>query len=281
MYIPFERYSAIEKIGEGGMGTVFKVRDLLENRYAVKKYLRDLSWANRKRFEREAALLQAYRGVENIVQIIDQQVTAPYPYIVMEYCEGGSLATKIGKVDHVEATNILSCMTNALKVIHSKGEIHRDIKPGNIFEAWRNNQWTAKLGDFGIACTPNLGFDMTQTPIGTVEYFAPEILRGEDFTQAADVYSLGKTIRELITSSRDAHINDLVMPFRLSSLLNEMMALEPRNRPNIRQVRQTVKAIIKSRDNLIGSVVSSLSPVHVGLGILAALVFSNVGSSKK
>lgn len=280
MFRYFDAYKDIEWLGEGGMGQVWKAVDQNTNRIVAKKYLKSIAPEDRKRFDREARILFRARGVENIVQIIEYRLDNHPPYIVTEYCEGGSLATKVGSLDHIQATNVLSCMVKALKFIHGQGGIHRDIKPANILLAFRKALWVSKLSDFGIARNPEPGTSMTQTPIGTREYFAPEVLRGEDFTEAADIYSLGLTIRELITGSREATINTLVIPFRLQSLLSEMLAPEPWRRPTIYQVEERVNAIIRSRGDLIGNVVSSVSPVTVGLGLLVGLVVSAISDKK-
>jgi serine/threonine protein kinase len=275
-----DAYSDIELLGEGGMGQVWKAVDRNANRFVAKKYLKSFAPEDRKRFEREARMLFGARGVENIVQIIDYRLEFQNPYIVTEFCEGGSLASKVGTFDHIQATNVLSCMVKALKFIHSQGGIHRDIKPANILLAFRNGGWVSKLADFGIARNPAIGTAMTQTPIGTREYFAPEVLRGENFTQAADIYSLGLTIRELITGSREVTLNTWSIPFRLASLLGEMLAPDARNRPTIYQVEERVNAIIQSRSDPVGNLISSASPVTVGLGLLVGLALTALADEK-
>jgi serine/threonine-protein kinase len=276
----FEQYIDENFIGAGGLGEVWLTRDILTKQAYAKKYIRILTQANLTRFDREVRLMYKYAGKPNIVQIISSDLTAPKPYFVMEYCEGRSLADKIGTFDHKQATNILSCMVRALKPIHQDGGIHRDIKPSNILVKWDGREWVSKLSDFGVAQTPTPGTQMTQTPIGTREYFSPEVKAGFNATQAADIYSLGLTVRELITGSREISLAALGVPFRLANLLGCMMDTNPHCRPNIFEVETTVKDIIKSRDTFVGSLISSVSPVDLGIGVAAAVVLVNLFGKK-
>lgn len=198
------RYTILEKIGEGGMALVFKARCQLLNRFVAIKVLRpeftkDAEFVNK--FKRES-LAAASLSHPNIVGIYDVGEQEGIYYIVMEYISGKTLKeyiTENGKLDYREALNITSQIANALEHAHKNGVVHRDIKPHNILVT---DDRIIKVADFGIARASNASTIVnTGSVMGSVHYFSPEQARGGFSDQRTDLYSLGVVLYEMITGS--------------------------------------------------------------------------------
>jgi len=203
------RYRIIEKLGEGGMATVYRAFDSrLERDVAVKVIRRDAfsqEMIDRvlKRFEREAKTL-AKLNHPNIVDIIDYGEFEGNPYLVMPYMPGGTLKSRLGRaMDWQEAVRLLRPIATALAYAHEMGVIHRDIKPANILITASGEP---KLTDFGIAKILEVQEGQTLTGtgvgIGTPEYMAPEQGMGHEIDARADIYSLGVVFYELVTGRK-------------------------------------------------------------------------------
>ena len=197
-----DRYVVERTLGRGGMATVYLARDGLLDRPVVLKVLAEhlaQDPAFRNRFVREARL--AARLVHpNIVQVYDVGEDERGPFIVMEYVDGETLAEELmrrGKLPPAEAVAIGVQLCSALEAAHAAQLVHRDIKPQNIL---RTRDGKVKLADFGIARSL-AGTQHTEagTVLGTAAYLAPEQARGEEVTAAADIYSLGVVLYELLT----------------------------------------------------------------------------------
>jgi len=200
-------YRIIERIGEGGMGTVYKANQLALDRVVAFKVLPEELSGNPQfiaRFEREAKLLAKLRH-PNIVSIIDKGQQDNYFYLVMEYIPGGSLKDYMDSrnlsVD--EKCKIFFQLCEALFYLHENGVIHRDIKPGNILI---DEGDIPKLTDFGLAKMlggehPRFAPDVTRTGVivGTPDYMAPEQRTDAKVDHRADLYSMGVVFYEMLT----------------------------------------------------------------------------------
>ena len=198
-----DRYEIIEKIGSGGMATVYKATDKVLKRYVAVKILRDEFTTDEefiKRFEAEA---QSAAGLThaNIVSIFDVGIDGNLYYIVMELIQGKTLKEIIveerGPLPWKWSVNVAIQIASALEVAHRNNIIHRDIKPHNIIIT---EDGIAKVTDFGIAkAVSNSTITAFGTTIGSVHYFSPEHARG-GFTDAkSDLYSLGVVMYEMVT----------------------------------------------------------------------------------
>jgi eukaryotic-like serine/threonine-protein kinase len=198
------RYTILEKIGEGGMALVFKARCQLLNRFVAIKILRpefteDEDFVNK--FRRES-LAAASLSHPNIVSIYDVGEQDGIYYIVMEYVSGKTLKEYIkenGKLDYREALNITNQIANALENAHKNGVVHRDIKPHNILVT---DDKIIKVTDFGIARASNSATIVnTGAVMGSVHYFSPEQARGGFSDHRTDIYSLGVVLYEMLTGN--------------------------------------------------------------------------------
>ena len=197
-----KRYKIEKVIGVGGMAIVFKAEDILMNRtVAIKMLKNDVSGDSEalRRFINESKAV-AMLSHENIVNIYDVSVKGNTKYIVMEYIEGITLKAflkhKGGSLSWRETLNISEQILRALEHAHSKGVIHRDIKPQNIM-LLKNG--LIKVADFGIAKLPDTDtFTVTDQAIGTVNYISPEqAMNKEPIDERSDLYSVGVLMYEL------------------------------------------------------------------------------------
>ncbi|MGV0384575.1 Stk1 family PASTA domain-containing Ser/Thr kinase [Corynebacterium sp. 22_2729] len=219
------RYRIGAQIARGGMSTVYAAVDTrLDREVAVKVMDPALARepAFRTRFEREARAV-AKLNHPTLVNVFDQGVDEDYVFLVMELVEGGSLRELLkerGPMPPHAAIAVMQPMLNALAIAHAKGMIHRDIKPDNVLIS---DQHQVKLADFGLVrAIDNAMGDATNATtsvngqvIGTVGYLSPEQVRGENLTQASDVYSAGILLFELLTGRT---------PFKGASPLETAMA---------------------------------------------------------
>ncbi len=197
------RYEMIEKVGNGGMSTVYKATDIILKRPVAVKILRDEFTTDEefiKRFEAEAQSA-ARLTHPNIVSIYDVGVEGNLYYIVMELIQGKTLKEIIleekGPLPWKWSVNVAIQIASALEVAHRNNIVHRDIKPHNIIIT---EDGIAKVTDFGIAkAVSNSTITAFGTTIGSVHYFSPEHARG-GFTDAkSDLYSLGVVMYEMVT----------------------------------------------------------------------------------
>ena len=210
------KYLLEEKLGIGGMGTVYRARHLLIDRPVAVKVLNQRfveDEAAKARFRREAKAAGRLRHT-NAVGVTDfGQTTDGYVYIVMELLEGKTLRDLLardGPLDLAHAVSIMLQVSSAVAAAHDAGIIHRDLKPANIFIVHRSDiPSVVKVLDFGIAklAADSLDDDDHQTltqvgaMIGTPRYMSPEQCNGSALTPASDVYSLGVILYELLTGA--------------------------------------------------------------------------------
>ena len=196
------RYEVLEKVGNGGMATVYKAKCHILNRYVAVKVLKDEFTTDSefiKKFNTEA---QSAAGLNhpNIVSVFDVCNEDNLYYIVMELIQGKTLKEIIiedGRLSWKWSVNIAIQIASALEVAHKNNIIHRDIKPHNIIIT---EDGMAKVTDFGIAkAVSNSTITAFGTTIGSVHYFSPEHARGGYTDAKSDLYSLGIVMYEMLT----------------------------------------------------------------------------------
>lgn len=197
------RYEIIQKIGNGGMATVYKAKCHVLNRYVAVKILRDEFTTDEefiKRFEIEAQSAASITH-PNIVSVYDVGTEGNLYYIVMELIQGKTLKEIIleerGALPWKWSLNIAIQIASALEIAHKTNIVHRDIKPHNIIIT---EDGVAKVTDFGIAkAVSNSTITAFGTTIGSVHYFSPEHARGGYTDSKSDLYSLGVVMYEMLT----------------------------------------------------------------------------------
>jgi serine/threonine-protein kinase len=195
------RYRIERPLGHGGMATVYLGRDTeLERPVAIKVLAENLAGDDefRRRFVREAKLA-ARVSDPNVVSIYDAGEDDGRLYIVMEHVDGETLADLLarrGRLPPDEARELAAQAASGLAHAHEAGLVHRDVKPQNLI---LRRDGTVKIADFGIARAAETTITQTGTVLGTAAYLAPEQALGEKVTPAADVYSLGAVLYELLT----------------------------------------------------------------------------------
>ena len=197
-----ERYEIVQLLGEGGMSYVYKANDKQLKRTVAIKTLKPNYVQQEKfveRFKREAQTA-ANLNHPNIVQIFDWGI-GDEPFFVMEYIEGNTLTSIIAKRRTISLNDVLfigAQVSSGLQAAHSKGLVHRDIKPGNIMIT---PEGKVKVTDFGIVSLQNEESDITKTGsiLGTASYISPEQAQGKPVSKESDLYSLGTVLYELIT----------------------------------------------------------------------------------
>jgi serine/threonine-protein kinase len=207
-----DRYRLERPLGHGGMASVYLGRDTELDRPVAVKLLAENAAGDdglRKRFLREARLA-ARLSHPNVVNVYDAGEDDGRPYLVMEHVQGETLAEVLaarGRLPPEEVRVLGAQAARGLAHAHAAGLVHRDIKPQNLL---LRDDGTLKIADFGIARAAE-GTALTQpgTVLGTAAYLAPEQALGQDVTPAADVYSLGAVLYELLTGRPPLEIRSL------------------------------------------------------------------------
>jgi serine/threonine protein kinase/Tfp pilus assembly protein PilF len=221
-------YKIVQKLGEGGMGVVYKGEDLKLGRPVALKFLPARSLTSRDeiaRFEQEAKAISALADTR-IATIYDIGEAEGEHFLVLEYLPGGTLKEKLREVSagggELSLGDVLSYaiqIAEGLSHAHRRGIIHRDVKTDNVM---LTESGTLKITDFGLAKLKG-GANLTRTgsTVGTAAYMSPEQINGEDVDQRSDVFSFGVLLYELLTSR---------LPFRgehEAALLYAIMNEEP------------------------------------------------------
>ena len=195
------RYEILEVIGTGGMAVVYKALDHRLNRLVAVKILKDEFSRNqefRRRFHAESQAV-AMLSHPNIVSVYDVSRSGDVDYIVMELIEGITLKQyleKKGCLNWRETLHFAMQIAKALEHAHSRGIVHRDIKPHNIMIL---KDGSIKVADFGIARIASAQSTLTREALGSVHYISPEQARGDRVDARSDIYSAGVVLYEMLT----------------------------------------------------------------------------------
>ena len=195
------RYEILEKIGTGGMANVYKAKCHRLNRLVAVKILKNDLAQNeefRRRFNAESQAV-AQLSHPNIVSVYDVSRGGDTEYIVMELIDGITLKQymeKRGQLNWRESLHFITQIMRGLSHAHSRGIVHRDIKPQNVMVL---RDGSVKVADFGIACLENSAQTLTQEALGSVHYISPEQARGDRTDARSDVYSAGVVLYEMLT----------------------------------------------------------------------------------
>lgn len=258
------RYKILELVGMGGMACVLKAQDLVMNRVVAIKILNDEYNGNE---QAEARFIDESKAVamlsnKNIVSVYDVAIYPDIKYIVMEYLDGITLREYLdnkGAISWKEACIYILQILRALEHAHSKGIIHRDIKPQNVI-LMKNGD--IKVTDFGIAKLPNsVAEQKDEKAIGTVYYISPEQACGKETDYYSDIYSVGIMFYEAVTgilpftaetpmevammqvNDEPVHPRDIVLdiPVGVSQIILKAMEKSPSDR--FQSAHTMVKAI--------------------------------------
>ncbi|XP_073672798.1 serine/threonine-protein kinase Nek1 [Garra rufa] len=251
-----DKYERLKKIGEGSFGKAILVKSRTDDRQYVIKEIGISRMSNKERQEsrKEVAVL-ANMSHPNIVQYKESFEESGCLYIVMDYCEGGDLFKKINnqKGTLFPEEQILDWLVQiclALKHVHDRKILHRDIKSQNIF---LTKDGTIQLGDFGIARVLNSTVELARTCIGTPYYLSPEICENKPYNNKSDIWALGCVLYEMCTlkhAFEAGNMKNLVLKIirgsyppvsmhysqDLRSLLAQLFKRNPRERPSVSAV---------------------------------------------
>jgi serine/threonine protein kinase len=200
----FGRYHLQEQIGRGGMGVVYRAFDTVLERVVALKLVQtptQLEPELRERFFREARAA-AHLSHQNIVTIYDLGEHDGRPYIAMEYLDGEDLQQRLARPERMSLRRKLDLaveICHGIEYAHSRGIVHRDLKPANVYIA---ESGTAKILDFGLARLMTSQLTQSNMLMGTLNYMAPEQVRGERADQRSDIFSMGVVLYELFGGRR-------------------------------------------------------------------------------
>ncbi len=232
------RYRLEQKLGSGGMSTVYLARDETLERWVAAKVLhREISDQpdQIERFRREARAV-AQVSHPNVVAVIDAGEDGGRPYIVFEYVEGETLKHRIermGKLPLDEAAAYAIEVGRGLQAAHLRRLVHRDVKPQNVLI---DAEGRAKVTDFGIARElESDGLTKTGRVLGTTDYVSPEQAMGHECDARSDIYSLGVLLFEMLTGD---------VPFKAENLVGVAMKHVSERMPNVQKRRPEVSSAL-------------------------------------
>jgi len=277
-------YKILRKLGSGGMGTVYLARRAdgeFQKTVAIKfiNHGADTDF-NLSRFRRERQILASLEN-PNIARLLDGgTLPGGLPYLVMEYVEGENLLAFLNRSGNLQnSLKLFRQVLSAVGYIHSKGMVHRDLKPGNILV---NREGLVKILDFGIAkiLDPYLSEDkslQTETFLQqlTPEYASPEQIKGEPLTPASDVYSLGIILYEILTGKRAYKFTSRA-PHEVARVVCEEKILTPEFKFSVENKEDLKFIILKSvqknpseRFRSVGELDSAIERFLDGLPVLS------------
>jgi serine/threonine protein kinase len=197
-------YHLLSLLGQGQMGLVFRARREADGESVALKILRDELAEDelyRRRFEREARIASELVN-EHVVPVVDFGEADGRLYIAALYVSGVSLSTRIaseGVLSLGEALRLVTDLADALEALHAGGLVHRDVKPANVMV---DEGGAAALTDFGLARSiADTVLTKSGVVVGTVDYLAPELIRGQQADHSSDVYALGCLVYECLAGA--------------------------------------------------------------------------------
>jgi hypothetical protein len=265
------RYRLLELLGQGGMGAVYKARDeFLGRNVAIKIFLANATAAADVRRQEDEVNILASLSHHSLVTLLDAAVDRSAPdrpriYLVMELVEGADLQRKLagGPLPVRQIAQLGYDLAEGLEYIHSRGVVHRDVKPANVLMVdynGDNSRTRAKLTDFGIALlAESERFTADGSATGSAHYMSPEQAKGDPVGPASDVYALGLVLLECFTgeiafpgaavpSALARLMNDPVIPDTVprpwAGLIAAMTALDPRDRPLVHDLVLAMRQLI-------------------------------------
>jgi len=265
-------YKIISKLGEGGMGVVYKAEDTKLERTVALKFLSSQSLGSqdeKARFVREA---QAAAALDhpNICTVHEIDETNGHTFISMAYVDGESLKDRIdrGSLELAETLDIISQVAMGLAKAHEKNIVHRDIKPANIL---MTRDGIARIVDFGLAkLEGRTKVTRVGTTVGTMAYMSPEQARGEDVDQRSDIWSLGVMLYEMLAGVHPfAGDHEAAVMYRI---LNEDPAPLDDHREGISSELQEIvnRALAKDASGRYGSAIEMLEDLQRVAGKVTA-----------
>jgi hypothetical protein len=277
------RYQLRRLIARGGMGEVYEAQDReLQRRVAVKVFRSGAD--ERDRFRIEAVTL-AGLSHPGLVRVFDAGEHDGDAFVVLELVDGPSLARRLreqGAATPGEAAAIGARVADALAHVHAGGVVHRDVTPSNIL---CGPDGRPKLADFGIArLIDSARVTAPAMAVGTAAYMAPEQVLGEDVTPAADIYSLGLVLLEMLTGSRaydgpsrEAAVARLVRPPSLPDdlprgwrrLIQDMTGGDPSSRPSAPEVRDRLRSMGAARQSASPAIPAPSAASFAGMAATA------------
>ena len=308
----FGEYKLLDKLGEGGMGSVYKAQETLANRVVALKVLRKNLAGNQgfvERFDREAKLAGSLNH-PNIVACHNAGTIRGVQYMVMEFVDGETLNARIyrgpGKMPEKETLRIIRDIALGLSHAHQKGIIHRDIKPDNIL---LGSDGSVKLSDFGTAKSflDQDNLSRTGVIIGTPHYISPEQVRADkEVDHRADLYALGATMYHALTgqvpfdapSALDimhSHLHDELenprdlnpqLSFGAVQIVSKLMAKTPGERyQDAEDVAEDIDRILNGQDPLHSTLAQNKSSIRPPqktnkagcMGILVLALVAGIG----
>ncbi|XP_015200423.1 serine/threonine-protein kinase Nek1 isoform X2 [Lepisosteus oculatus] len=251
-----DKYTKVSKIGEGSFGKAILVKSKEDGKQYVIKEINISKMSNKERQEsrREVAVLANMKH-PNIVQYRESFEETGCLYIVMDYCEGGDLFKRINaqkgvlfSEDQIMDWFVQICL--ALKHVHDRKILHRDIKSQNIF---LTKDGTIQLGDFGIARVLNSTVELARTCIGTPYYLSPEICENKPYNNKSDIWALGCVLYEMCTlkhAFEAGNMKNLVLKiirgsyppvsvhysYDLRNLMSHLFKRNPKDRPSVNSI---------------------------------------------
>jgi serine/threonine protein kinase len=197
-------YHLLELLGQGPMGMVFRARREPDGKSVALKILRDELAEDelyRRRFQREARIASELAD-EHVVPVVDFGEASGRLYIAALYVPSIPLSARIasqGKLSLTEALRLVGDLSGALEALHARGLVHRDVKPANVLVDERG---AASLTDFGLArSVAETVLTKTGAVVGTVDYLAPELIRGQQADRSSDIYALGCLVYECLSGA--------------------------------------------------------------------------------